>query len=204
MMKTTQAAKISTLLIFSSWAALVGAAALAQDAPQNTSVPEPTAPAASAGCPNVMPDTQIEVSADLSEFRQSEKLVLLQGSVDVTQGPLRVRADKIKLNYEPGDKSQGQKAYAGTVTTLIATGSVRIDCNGERAQGESAHYDILHRTIELTGDVMLARQGNILRGDKLNIDLNSGASKIIGDAALSQGEGKGRVHAIFKPTDSDG
>jgi lipopolysaccharide export system protein LptA len=156
-----------------------------------------------AGCPSVMPDTQIEVTADLSEFRQTEKVVLLQGSVDVIQGPLRVRAETIKLQYEPNDKSS-DKAYAGTVTSLQADGNVRIDCNGEHAEGEQAYYDILQRTIKLTGDVLLVREGNILRGDRLDIDLNSGRSAIVGDATVSKKPGKGRVHAIFKPTEKDG
>jgi lipopolysaccharide export system protein LptA len=181
--------KIKTLAITALFAG-VSSIALAQEAAPVSSAVQP------AGCPSVLPDTEIDITADLSEFHQKDKLVLLNGSVDVHQGPLRVRAESIKLSYEPQDTSSGEPAYAGTVTTLIATGDVRITCNGERASGNTAHYDVLKRTIELTGKVMLAREGNILTGDQLNIDLNTGRSSIIGGKAVA---GQGRVHAIFKP-----
>lgn len=155
-----------------------------------------------AGCPSVLPNTEIDITADLSEFRQTEKLVLLQGSVDVHQGPLRVRADAIKLSYEPNEEEIENPEYDGVVTTLVATGAVRIDCNGERASGETAYYNVLKRTIDLTGKVMLAREGNILTGDRLKIDLNSGSSRIYGGKAIAGQDGQGRVHAIFK-TGSD-
>lgn len=150
------------------------------------------------GCPSVLPDTEIDITADQSEFRQQEKLVFLSGSVDVTQGPLRVRADKIKLSYEPSSAQNADAQYKGVVTSLLATGNVRIDCSGERATGSSALYDVPNRKIELTGDVMLSREGNILAGDRLNIDLNTGASRIFGSRAVSGNNDEGRIRAIFK------
>jgi lipopolysaccharide export system protein LptA len=186
--------KINALVIAALFAGVSSIAtastALAQNEPAATSAVQP------AGCPSVLPDTEIDITADLSEFHQKDRLVLLNGSVDVHQGPLRVRAESIKLSYEPQQASSGEPAYAGTVTTLIATGNVRVTCNGEKASGNTAHYDVLKRTIELTGKVMLAREGNILTGDQLNIDLNTGQSTIIGGKAVA---GQGRVHAIFKP-----
>jgi len=153
---------------------------------------------AAAGCPSVLPDTTIDISADQSDFLQNEKRVLLKGSVDVVQGPLRVRADTIELSYEPAAADGASSDYKGVVTSLTATGTVRIDCNGERATGERAFYNVPARKIELTGEVMLAREGNILAGDRLNIDLNTGASRIFGSHALPSTGKDGRIRAIFK------
>ncbi|TNE59634.1 MAG: hypothetical protein EP340_02220 [Alphaproteobacteria bacterium] len=183
---THKTAKLTRTSALALLLALSAAPVVAQDAGLET-----------AGCPSVLPDTEIDITADQSEFQQQEKLVFLKGSVDVTQGPLRVRADAIKLSYEPAN-TQAETEYKGVVTSLLATGNVRIDCNGERATGTSAEYNVPERKIELTGDVMLSREGNILAGDRLHIDLNTGASRIFGSRAVTGKSDDGRVRAIFK------
>ncbi|TNE42361.1 MAG: hypothetical protein EP347_01070 [Alphaproteobacteria bacterium] len=187
--KTSQLARTSALALF---LALGAAPVSAQDTGIET-----------AGCPSVLPDTEIDITADQSEFRQQEKLVFLKGSVDVTQGPLRVRADAIKLSYEPSGNEAADPQYKGVVTSLLATGNVRIDCNGERATGASAEYNVPQRKIELTGDVMLSREGNLLAGDRLHIDLNTGASRIFGSRAVTGQSDDGRIRAIFKSGTTD-
>ena len=47
--------------------------------------------------------------------------------------------------------------------------------------------------IQLVDDVVLTRGGNVIRGTRLDMDLNSGVSKVIGGAANQ------RVRALFTP-----
>lgn len=161
-------------------------------------------PMSPAGCPDVGAEEKIEIAADQSEFRQKEKTVILTGAVDVQQGALQVQANEIVLNYEPSVDQSESDTQSGTVTSLLAKGSVRIECNNERARGQRAYYDVAQRTIELTGNVFLTREGNILQGERLNIDLNSGRSRIVGvTSSKPSDDDDGRVKAIFQTPSKD-
>lgn len=61
----------------------------------------------------------------------------------------------------------------------------------ETAQGDSGVYDIAKKQIFLTGNVVLTRGENVIRGEKLTLNMATGRSEIQG--------GKQRVHGIFQP-----
>ncbi len=182
----------------------ISIAALLAVAGMPSSAQQMSDPLSPAGCPGVGAEEKIEIAADQSEFRQKEKTVILSGAVDVHQGALNVQANEIVLNYEPNEGQAESDSQTGTVSSLLATGSVRIECNNERARGQRAYYDVAQRTIELTGNVFLTREGNILQGERLNIDLNSGRSRIVGiTSSKPSDDNDGRVKAIFQTPSED-
>jgi len=67
------------------------------------------------------------------------------------------------------------------------------------ATGDVGVYDVDPRIITLTGNVVLTKDKNVLRGHKLVVNL------ITGLAALDGGQGKtGRVQALFTPRNDKG
>lgn len=154
-------------------------------------------------CPEISTRETIEVSAEMSEFLEKERLVILSGDVDVIQGPLRLRADKILIAYQPDEGVSSLDGAAGTISKLEAIGNVKVDCADEHMRGETATYKIKERTIDLSGDVTLVRGPNILKGQMLNINLDTGKSRILGNAPNITQTGDGRVRAIFNPPDKD-
>lgn len=127
----------------------------------------------------------IEINADSLEVRQQEQVAIFAGKVDVLQGDVRLRTEKLVVSYSGGGDGAG-----GDIRDLTASGGVTITTGNESAQGDSARYNVVGKTITLSGNVMLAQGENVIRGNELTIDLASGKSKIIGDDS-------GRVKSIF-------
>lgn len=154
-------------------------------------------------CPEISTRETIEVGAEISEFLERERLVILSGEVDVIQGPLRLRADKVLIAYQPDEDVSSLDGAAGTISKLEAIGNVKVDCGDEHMRGQTATYDIKARTIDLSGDVTLVRGQNILKGQMLSINLDTGKSRILGNAPNLSQSGDGRVQAIFNPPEKD-
>jgi lipopolysaccharide export system protein LptA len=167
------------------------------------------APGVAAGCPNVNPELEISVAARVSEFHKEEARVVLQGDVTIDQGVLHLAADEVTIEYRRGDTRD--LGTQGKVNALKATGTVKIVCENDRAHGGEALYDVPGRTITLTHDVLLVRGGNILKGQKLFIDLATGHMSIEGGGKPVTAEtpdgmvvnGDTRIKAIFTPVTQD-
>ena len=61
---------------------------------------------------------------------------------------------------------------------LEAEGNVVITQPGETATGNSGTYDLVGGKMVLLGDVVLTRNKNVVRGDRLDVDRNTGVSVV--------------------------
>ncbi|MFP4125694.1 MAG: LptA/OstA family protein [Alphaproteobacteria bacterium] len=145
----------------------------------------------------------IEITADELEVRQSEGVATFKGDVDAVQGELTLSAQTLDVFYGDsggdGDRAEdaddgvnGDQAM-GEIRRVEAHGDVVVSSPREIARGSEGIYDLTTRRITLTGDVVLTRDDNVLRGNRLEIDLASGVSR------LRAAEGDGRVRARFAP-----
>ncbi|MCP1337203.1 lipopolysaccharide transport periplasmic protein LptA [Futiania mangrovi] len=128
----------------------------------------------------------IEITADSLEVLQQESRAIFSGKVDVVQGDIRLRTERLRVAYS-GDPQSG----GGQITELRAEGGVVVTSGREKATGATAHYDVAARTIRMTGDVVLSQDDTVIRGQELVIDLATGRSKLTG------GSGGGRVRSVF-------
>mgnify|MGYP002039434320 CR=1 FL=1 len=131
----------------------------------------------------------IEITADSLEVKQKEQLAVFRGNVDAIQGEIRLNASEIWVRYRPESEGEAQ----GTISRINALGHVRFSTPSETAQGDSGVYDVDAQVITLTGSVVLTRGGNVIRGEKLVLDLATGQSKI---------ESTRRVRGLFVPKKS--
>lgn len=163
------------------------------------------APGEAAGCPNVNPDLAISVGANASEFQKDAARVILQGDVTIDQGVLHLAADEVIIEYMQGDtRDIGSQ---GRVNSLRALGTVKIVCENDRAHGGEAVYNVAARTIKLTRNVLLVRGDNILKGETLFINLDTGHMTIEGggtslnDAVAGEQPANQdtRIKAVFTP-----
>lgn len=166
-----------------------------------TTAPALAAPGEEAGCPNVNPELAISVGANASEFRKEAAQVILQGDVTIDQGVLHLAADEVTIEYMQGEtRDIGSQ---GRVNSLRAVGTVKIVCENDRAHGGEALYNVAGRTIKLTKNVMLVRGDNILKGETLFINLDTGHMTIEGGgmsaADDAQPGGDTRIKAVFTP-----
>lgn len=159
------------------------------------------APGEAAGCPDIDPALAISVGANQSEFHKNEARVILRGDVTIDQGVLHLAADEVTIEYLRGDtRDMGAQ---GRVNSLLARGTVKIVCQNDRAHGGEAFYDVAGHSIRLTRNVLLVRGGNILKGDSLFIDLDTGHMIIEGGgtplAAGTADAADTRIKAVFTP-----
>jgi lipopolysaccharide export system protein LptA len=134
-------------------------------------------------------DQPIEINADSLEVQQDRSLAVFSGNVDATQGRIRLRADKLNVWYRRG--GGGEADVQGAIRRIEAQGRVFVSSPEETAQGDSGVYDVPGKQIVLTGQVVLTRGENVIRGERLVMDMETGRSKVMGDG--------GRVRGLFVP-----
>jgi len=147
------------------------------------------APAQTSLAPQTDADQPIEINADNLEVRQDKNLAIFSGNVEAVQGRIKLQADELKVWYRPG--GSGEAEASGTITRIDATGQVFVSSPEETAQGESGIYDVPAKEITLTGKVVLTRGDNVIRGEKLVLNMATGRSEVQG--------GGGRVRGLFVP-----
>jgi len=145
----------------------------------------------------------IEITADQLEVRQRQNVATFTGDVDAVQGDLTLSARTVDVFYgeegadaarEDGDADTGGPG-SGEIRRVVARGEVVVSSPREIARGAKGIYDVGAQRITLTGDVVLTRDDNVLRGNRLAIDLASGVSRL-----QATGE-DGRVRARFAPAE---
>ncbi len=141
----------------------------------------------------------IEITADSLEVQQEEQIAVFTGNVDAAQGELNLRADRLVVYYRANAKD------SNTISLIEAFGNVFLSSPTEMAQGEKGVYNLDTDTIELTGGVVLTRGESVIRGDRLDMDLATGRTRVssYGAGTKQAGQGSGRVKALFVPSNDD-
>ena len=133
----------------------------------------------------------IEITADSLEVQQEARVAVFRGNVDAVQGDLILRADQLTVHYRTNSENQN------SISLIEADGNVFLSSPTETAQGEKGVYNVDADTIQLTGSVVLVRGESTIRGDRLEMDLATGLSRML-SAGVETG-GDGRVKALFVP-----
>lgn len=138
-------------------------------------------------------DQPIEIIADTLEVKQSENLAIFRGDVDAVQGDMVLRADALVVHYRENSENPEQPG----ISRIDAEGNVFVSSPAETAQGQRGVYDVENRMIHLVGDVILTQGDNVVQGERLEMNLETGESRVMsGDAANG---GRERVRGLFVP-----
>jgi lipopolysaccharide export system protein LptA len=146
----------------------------------------------------------IEITADSLEVRQNRQVATFTGEVDAVQGDLVLSADQL-LVYYSGNGGAGQVGASSTsIRRIEAFGNVFLSSPEETAQGEAGVYQVASRTVTLEGSVVLTKGQNVIRGERLEYNLDTGRSQIFSRPKDDQEVSPdGRVRAVFVPGDKD-
>ena len=143
----------------------------------------------------------IEITADSLEVLQNQRIATFTGNVDAVQGDMVLSADLLRVHY--GDGDDAAPPAAGSIRRIEAEGNVFLSSPHETAQGTAGTYDVASNRVMLEGAVVLTREDNVIRGQRLEMDLVSGRSQVF--AAVPSTEGgtaPQRVRALFTPEDA--
>jgi len=135
----------------------------------------------------------VDFSADRIEVQDRADRVVVTGNVQVTQGNLRLSANRLTVAYRRTDGVE--------INRLDAVGDVLVTRGNESARGATAVYDLDRRIITMVGNVQLVQGESRLTGGRLTIDLANGRSSVDGSPGVDgseTGQGDGRVSGTFK------
>ncbi|WP_211208277.1 lipopolysaccharide transport periplasmic protein LptA [Leeia oryzae] len=139
-------------------------------------------------------DKPINIEADQGTTDMANSTSRYEGNVIITQGTLRLRADRIDVASDKDGKMQAQ-ALGKPVTFRQ-----KQDQSDEYVEAQAARidYDSAKSLLKLSGDARVRRGGDELRGAVIIYDAATQQYSVQGGAATA-GKPAGRVHAIIQP-----
>lgn len=141
----------------------------------------------------------IEITSDSLVVRQQEKTAIFSGNVEAVQGDMTLRADELKVLYaDDRQRAAGPAGGDQAIRRLEAQGHVFMSSADQTVQGDRGVYDPTTGKINLDGNVILTRAGNVIRGGQLEFDVRTGVATVRAGRGGPAG-GEQRVKALFKP-----
>jgi lipopolysaccharide export system protein LptA len=139
-------------------------------------------------------DEPVKIRAASLELREKDKLATFTGDVYVLQGDTEMRCKVLVVFYEEETGTRTVKAADPgpggdrQIRRIEAKGNVVVVQKDQNATGDAATFNMRENTVTLVGNVVVTRGADVLRGQRLVVDLTSGVSKMDG----------GRVDGIFQ------
>jgi lipopolysaccharide export system protein LptA len=184
-------------------------------------VGEAGAQSAVQGVPNAMQgfsqnrDQPIQIEAATLEMRDKKKEATFSGNVKVVQGDTTMTSKKLVVFYDtaspPAVSGANTKAAAksapipsatpgpggsSSIRRLEAQGNVVVTQKDQIVTGETAVFDTKTNLVTMLGGVVLTQGKNVLRGDRLMVDMTTGVSRVESDS--------GRVQGLFQSSGQGG
>jgi lipopolysaccharide export system protein LptA len=170
------------------------------------------AQSAVSGVPNAMQgfsqnrDQPIQIEAAALEMRDKKKEATFSGNVKVVQGDTTMTAKTLVVFYDssgsaatpaPANAKAAKTAPlpaaspgpggSSSIRKLEAKGNVVVTQKEQVVTGESAIFDTRANLITMAGGVVLTQCKNVLRGDRLLVDMTTGVSRVESDSGRVQG-----------------
>lgn len=133
----------------------------------------------------------IEVNADRSEYDERAGTQVLSGNVEISQGTMRISADRIEIELDEG-----------RLARIQGSGSpIRFEQQNEaggtmRGEASSIRYDAVGGSLVLEGNATLAQPGQSLSSQRISFD--SKTQKISAEGGGGGNDG-GRVSIRIEP-----
>jgi lipopolysaccharide export system protein LptA len=143
-------------------------------------------------------DKPIHIKATTLEVRDKDKRAIFIGNVHVVQGDTTMKCKTLEVFYDqegaPGDAKAAQPGPGGQqqIRRLEAKGGVVVTQKDQTATGDTGIFEMRENKVTLAGGVVVTQGPNVLRGDRLTVDLTSGFSRVESDKP-----GEGRVEGLF-------
>jgi lipopolysaccharide export system protein LptA len=113
----------------------------------------------------------IEVTADSLLVDQNSGSAVFEGAVAISQGDLRITAERVEVVYGDATTQIAQLVASGGVTFVTAT---------EAAEAQQANYDVTTGMLMLSGEVLLTQGVSAISADQMQINVTDGTATIEG------------------------
>jgi lipopolysaccharide export system protein LptA len=152
-------------------------------------------------------DQPIQIEAASLEMRDKKKEATFAGNVKVVQGDTTMTSKTLVVFYDSSPAPAAapaanaktaaksapiQSATPGpggssSIRRLEARGSVVVTQKDQVVTGETAVFDTKTNLVTMLGGVILTQGKNVLRGDRLMVDMTTGVSRVESDSGRVQG-----------------
>jgi lipopolysaccharide export system protein LptA len=139
-------------------------------------------------------DEPVKIRATALEIREKDNMATFTGDVYVLQGDTEMRCNVLVVSYEKetgtrtANAAEPGRGGDRQIHRIEAKGNVVVVQKDQNATGDAAIFNMRENTVTLVGNVIVTRGTNVLRGQRLVVDLTSGVSKMDG----------GRIDGIFQ------
>jgi lipopolysaccharide export system protein LptA len=147
-------------------------------------------------------DEPVKIRAASLEVREKDKMATFTGDVHVLQGDTEMRCKTLVVFYEeeatpqPSQQASARPVKAAEpgpggdrqIRRIEAKGNVVVVQKDQNAAGDAATFNMRENTVTLVGNVVVTRGADVLRGQRLVVDLTSGVSRM----------DQGRVEGLFQ------
>lgn len=137
-------------------------------------------------------DQPVKIEAAALEVRDKDKTAIFSGNVVVTQGDVIMKCKDLVVFYDQDDpKGGGKTATKGSmkaaepgpggrqsIRRLEARGGVVVIQKEQTATGAIGIFEMKTNTVTLEGGVVITQGTNVLRGDRLVVDLATSAARV--------------------------
>ena len=137
----------------------------------------------------------VSYSADNLEYFDGDRRLVLTGDVDIVQNDARLRADRITLFFSASTaagQGQGAGLASGDIERMIAEGEVYYVRPAQSARGNRAVYEVSQDSVTFSGNVVVASDENVIRGETLVLQIGNRRTTIRPQAGQ-------RVRGVFVP-----
>src|SRR5262252_7769678 len=165
-------------------------------------------------------DAPVQIEAATLEVHDKSKTAMFSGNVQVVQGDPTMRCRSLVVFYgqEVGIGEASGEATTGTagktplggtkgaqnIRRIEAQGGVTVLTKDQSASGDLGIYDLKTKTITLSGNVVVSQGQNVIHGERVVVDTETGNARVeSGSAGASAGSG-GRVRALIQPGKGQG
>ena len=167
-------------------------------------------------------DQPVQIEAASLEVRDTAEMATFSGDVQVVQGDTTMKCQKLVVFYgqevgiaqkevgiaqnappaakpdtKPAAAPAGPKG-AQNIRRIEARGGVTVITKDQNASGDLGVYDLIAKTITLTGNVVVSQGQNVIHGERVVVDTVSGNARV---ESNNQGGGgtPSRVRALIQP-----
>jgi lipopolysaccharide export system protein LptA len=137
----------------------------------------------------------VQITSTTLEVRDKEKRATFIGNVLVAQGDTTMKSKTLDVYYEQqdggsADSKAGPPGSGGSqqIRRLEAKGGVVVSQKEQTATGETGVFDMKSNTVMLLGSVVITQGPQVIRGERLTVDLTTGVSHV-----------EGGVQGLFMP-----
>lgn len=143
----------------------------------------------------------IKIDAASLEVRDKDKVATFSGNVQLVQGDTVLTCKSMAVFYNTDAKTATSKDGTGqqNIRRIEVNGDVVVTQKDQKATADKGYFDMKANVITLVGNVVISQGQNVVKGDRLSVDLTTSVSRV-----ECEKSSQCRVQALLQPGGKDG